>query len=93
MLTTKFRKLSKNTKTKNKYKMTTKQNRIKILFQSLKKKNEFILLVCDELGGKPSSKKNHWFCDSGFWSIPDKHLDAVMTLLELSVDLEKGDLK
>jgi len=56
-----------------------KQN-IKDLYKELENKKDFVLLCSDEFNIKPSSVQCNWF--SKYWSIPDKHLDRVLELLQ-----------
>ena len=52
----------------------------KNLFTNINDKQSFIMLCADEFGIKPISIRNNWF--SGFWSIPDKHQERVLVLLQ-----------
>lgn len=56
-----------------------KQN-IKDLYKELDNKKSFVLLCSDEFNIKPNSIQCNWF--NAYWSIPDKHLDRVLELLQ-----------
>ena len=44
-------------------------------------KTEFIEYVAFRVGRSPLTIRQHWFCDYGFWSIPKKHQNHVLELL------------
>ena len=56
-----------------------KQN-IKDLYKELDNKKDFVLLCSDEFNIKPNSIHSNWF--NTYWSIPDKHLERVLELLQ-----------
>lgn len=56
-----------------------KQN-IKELYNELDNKKGFVLLCSDEFKIKPQSISNNWF--NSYWSIPDKHVERVLELLQ-----------
>ncbi len=53
---------------------------IKQLYNELDNKKSFVLLCSDEFKIKPQSIRNNWF--SGFYSIPDKHQEQLLKLLQ-----------
>ena len=56
---------------------------IKQLFPQIENKYEFILLLSNEFKIKPSSIRTNWF--STFYSVPNKHQDRVIELLQNTI--------
>ena len=56
---------------------------IKDLYSQVKRKNDFMKALAESLGKKPNTLKNHWF--SGFFSIPDEHLEETKTFLQSTI--------
>lgn len=53
---------------------------IKELYHKVTDKVDFILLCSDHFKIKPQSIRNNWF--NGFYSIPDKHQQEVVKILQ-----------
>lgn len=56
---------------------------IKELFNQIDNKFDFILLLSNEFHVKPSSIRTNWF--STYFSIPEKHKDRVLQLLQNTI--------
>lgn len=63
----------------------SKIENIKTLFRQVDHKGKFILASADEFGVTPQTIKSNWLCDSGFWSVPKKHQDRLVELLQRQV--------
>lgn len=58
--------------------------RIKEKYKILPKKMEFIEQLANELEKNPRGLQSNWF--SGFWSIPKKYQEKVLTRIENILD-------
>lgn len=68
----------------------SKIDNIKFLFPQVKDKSKFYNLVADDLKKRAGSLKSHWFCDSGLWSVPEKHEDRVIELLQKTINKQNN---
>ena len=59
------------------------QENIKHLFNQIENKFDFILLLSKEFKVKPNSIRNNWF--SSYYSIPEKHEQRVIELLQNTI--------
>ncbi len=56
---------------------------IKDLFNKVQDKNSFIIYLSNEFNIKPNSIRTNWF--QTFFSIPDKHKERVIELLQRQI--------
>lgn len=54
---------------------------IKILYKKVDKKTDFIKFAASYFGKSPKTLRNHWFSETGFWSIPEDYQIEVKQLL------------
>ena len=59
------------------------ENNIKNLYNQVDNKFDFILLLSNEFKVKPNSIRTNWF--STFYSVPNKHQDRVIELLQNTI--------
>tara|TARA_R110000822_G_scaffold271860_1_gene394434 strand:+ start:85 stop:291 length:207 start_codon:yes stop_codon:yes gene_type:complete len=56
---------------------------IKHLFDQIENKQGFVILLSNEFKVKPNSIRNNWF--SSYYSIPEKHEQRVIELLQNTI--------
>ena len=59
------------------------ENNIKNLYNQVDNKFDFILLLSNEFKLKPNSIRTNWFAT--FYSVPNKHQDRVIELLQNTI--------
>ncbi len=60
---------------------------IKQLYAQITHKTKFIQIVADDLALSPRYLQNHYF--GGFWSIPEKHQDRIIVLMQNTIKLQE----
>lgn len=55
---------------------------IKILWKEIKYKTGFISEAANHFNKRPSTLKNHWFSNVGFWSVPESLQVDVIEFME-----------
>ena len=63
---------------------------IKSLYHQVEHKTRFIASAAKEFEKSPQAMKNHWLCDSGFWSVPKKHQAKLIKLLKRQIQIQNG---
>ena len=63
------------------------KNNIKKLWNKIPKEDRAkVILELSELTKvKPNTIQRHWLCDSGFWSVPDRHLKEVTSYFQIRI--------
>ena len=59
----------------------TNVNNIKALWKEIKYKTGFISEAAKHFNKRPSTLKNHWFSNVGFWSVPENLHDEVIEFM------------
>lgn len=55
---------------------------IKNLWPEISHKTSFIELVAEDLDKAPSTLRQHWFSNTGFWSVPEEYQARVVELMQ-----------
>ena len=64
---------------------------IKNLFQQIENRTDCIATISGATGIKGNTIARHWLTDSGFWSIPEKHQETVVTILQKIIKKQNDD--
>ena len=49
-------------------------------------KTEFIIELSKHVPAKPNTIRQHWLSDYGLWSIPDRHQELVLKMLQKTIN-------
>jgi len=63
---------------------------IQDLWGQIENRKDVICVIADSCNVKPISVSKNWLCDSGFWSIPVRHQETVVTILQRSIYLQNN---
>lgn len=58
---------------------------IKNLYTEIQDKTAFLLMASKDLKRSPKTLRNHWFSNTGFWSIPEEKQARVVELLQNTI--------
>jgi len=61
---------------------------IKELYAQIEDTNDFIMDCSTEFNRTPKTIAHHWFCDSGFWSVPKEFRARVIELMQNRIRLQ-----
>jgi hypothetical protein len=62
--------------------------KIKIQYQAINRKTDFLIELSQKIGNSPRTIRNHWV--SAFWSIPEQHQQLVLD--EINKKIESQEL-
>ncbi|WP_272151849.1 hypothetical protein [Tenacibaculum aiptasiae] len=66
----------------------TNVDNIKVLWREIKYKTGFIGKAAKHFNKRPSTLKNHWFSNVGFWSVPENLQDDVIEYMKNYISLQ-----
>ena len=59
---------------------------IKQLFEMVENKTNFIMELSKHVPAKGNTIRQHWLSDYGLWSIPDRHQELVLKMLQKTIN-------